>query len=136
MNPIDAAARDIHDGDLVHVWNERGELVIPARVTPRILPGVVDIPQGAWWKPDANGVDHGGCINVLTSHRWTPLAFGSAQQTIMVEVESYRLESCKLKVKTCNMQPSTLNRGLHDLRLHLRRKRLFWLQSLSGGVQG
>jgi anaerobic selenocysteine-containing dehydrogenase len=62
-------------------------LVIPARVTPRILPGVVDIPQGAWWKPDANGVDHGGNINVLTSHKWTPLAFGSAQQTIMVEVE-------------------------------------------------
>ncbi len=87
INPIDAAARDIHDGDLVRVWNDRGELVIPARVTPRILPGVVDIPQGAWWKPDANGVDHGGCINVLTSHRWTPLAFGSAQQTIMVEVE-------------------------------------------------
>jgi anaerobic dimethyl sulfoxide reductase subunit A len=87
INPIDAAARDIHDGDLVHVWNERGELVIPARVTPRILPGVVDIPQGAWWKPDANGVDHGGCINVLTSHKWTPLAFGSAQHTIMVEVE-------------------------------------------------
>ena len=40
INPIDAAARDIHDGDLVRVWNERGELVIPARVTPRILPGV------------------------------------------------------------------------------------------------
>jgi len=87
INPIDAAARDIHDGDLVRVWNERGELVIPVRITLRILPGVVDIPQGAWWKPDVNGVDHGGCINVLTSHRWTPLAFGSAQQTIMVEVE-------------------------------------------------
>jgi anaerobic dimethyl sulfoxide reductase subunit A len=87
INPIDAAARDIHDGDLVRVWNERGELVIPARVTPRILPGVVDIPQGAWWKPDANGVDHGGCINVLTSHKWTPLAFATAQQTIWVEVE-------------------------------------------------
>jgi anaerobic dimethyl sulfoxide reductase subunit A len=89
MNPIDAAARDIHDGCLVHVWNDRGELIIPARVTTRILPGVVDIPQGAWWKPDANGVDHGGCINVLTSHRWTPLAFGSTQHTIMVEVERY-----------------------------------------------
>ena len=36
------------------------------RMSARILPGVVDIPQGAWWKPDANGVDHGGCINVLT----------------------------------------------------------------------
>jgi anaerobic dimethyl sulfoxide reductase subunit A len=106
INPIDAAARDIHDGDLVRVWNERGELVIPARVTPRILPGVVDIPQGAWWKPDANGVDHGGCINVLTSHRWTPLAFGSTQHTIMVEVERYgfNVEGEKPKRSTFNAQ--------------------------------
>jgi anaerobic dimethyl sulfoxide reductase subunit A len=87
INPLDAAARGINDGDLVHVWNERGELVIHARLTSRIMPGVVDIPQGAWWNPDLDGVDHGGCINVLTSHRWTPLAFGSTQHTIMVQVE-------------------------------------------------
>ncbi len=89
INPIDAAERDIHDGDLVRVWNERGELVIPARVTPRILPGVVDIPQGAWWSPNESGVDFGGCINVLTSERWTPFAFGAAQHTIMVQVEKF-----------------------------------------------
>jgi anaerobic dimethyl sulfoxide reductase subunit A len=87
INPVDAAARGIADGNLVHVWNERGELVIHARLTPRIMPGVVDIPQGAWWDPNPDGVDRGGCINVLTSHRWTPLAFGSTQHTIMVEVE-------------------------------------------------
>jgi anaerobic dimethyl sulfoxide reductase subunit A len=86
INPLDAAERDIRDGDLVRVWNERGELVIPARVTARILPGVVDIPQGAWWSPNENGVDFGGCINVLSSERWTPFAFGTAQQTIMVQV--------------------------------------------------
>ncbi len=87
INPLDAAARGIQDGSLVRVWNERGELVIPARLTSRILPGVVDIPQGAWWCPDPAGVDRGGNINVLTSQRWTPLAFGSTQQTIMVQVE-------------------------------------------------
>ncbi|MBI5294851.1 MAG: molybdopterin-dependent oxidoreductase, partial [Chloroflexi bacterium] len=108
INPIDAAARDIHDGDLVRVWNGLGEMVILARVTPRILPGVVDIPQGAWWKPDANGVDHGGCINVLTSHRWTPLAFASTQQTIMVEVEK-----CGSKVEG---QKSTTRPSTFDLR--------------------
>jgi len=52
---------------------------------------VVDIPQGAWWTPDANGVDRRGCVNVLTSERWTPLAFATAQHTIMVEVEKYKL---------------------------------------------
>ena len=51
------------------------------------MPGVVAIPQGAWWTPDANGVDTRGSINVLTTERWTPLAFGNAQHTIMVEVQ-------------------------------------------------
>ena len=86
INPIDANNRGIQDGDLVRVWNDRGELIISARVTPRILPGVVDIPQGAWWSPGETGVDFGGCINVLTSERWTPFAFGTAQHTIMVQV--------------------------------------------------
>lgn len=90
INPLDAEARGIHDGDLVRAWNERGELVLPARVTPRILPGVVDIPQGAWWSPNESGVDFGGCINVLTSEKWTPYAFGTAQHTIMVQIEKYR----------------------------------------------
>jgi anaerobic dimethyl sulfoxide reductase subunit A len=87
LNPIDAAERQIKDGEEVMVFNERGKLVLPCRLTPRIMPGVVDIPQGAWWKPDKNGVDHGGNVNVLTSHRWTPFAFGTAQHTIMVQVE-------------------------------------------------
>jgi len=87
MNPLDAAERGIQDGDLVRVYNKRGALILPCRLTPRILPGVVDIPQGAWWRPDEQGVDRGGSINVLTSERWTPLAFGSAQHTIMVQVE-------------------------------------------------
>jgi anaerobic dimethyl sulfoxide reductase subunit A len=93
INPLDAIPRGIYDGDLVRVWNDRGELVIHARLTRRILPGVVDIPQGAWWNPDADGVDHGGCVNVLTSHRWTPLAFSSTQHSIMVEIEKSSYEN-------------------------------------------
>jgi anaerobic dimethyl sulfoxide reductase subunit A len=87
MNPLDATARGIRDGDSVRVYNARGAMIIPCRITERILPGVVDIPQGAWWTPDADGTDRRGCINVLTSERWTPLAFGTAQHTIMVQVE-------------------------------------------------
>jgi anaerobic dimethyl sulfoxide reductase subunit A len=103
INPLDAATRGICDGDLVHVWNERGQLVIQARLTERILPGVVDIPQGAWWNPDANGLDQGGCINVLTSHQWTPLAFSSTQQSIMVEIEKYkRVDQAELMGKSGN----------------------------------
>ncbi|MBM3297293.1 MAG: dimethyl sulfoxide reductase subunit A, partial [Candidatus Aminicenantes bacterium] len=87
MNPLDAAPRRIRDGDPVRVFNDRGATVIPCRLTQRILPGVVALPQGSWWTPDKDGVDRRGSVNVLTSERWTPLAFGNAQHTIMVQVE-------------------------------------------------
>jgi anaerobic dimethyl sulfoxide reductase subunit A len=89
INPLDAKSRGIKDGDDVRVFNERGELVLPCRLTPRIMPGVVDIPQGAWYEPDENGLDFGGCVNVLTSSKWTPFAFGSAQHTLMVNIVKY-----------------------------------------------
>jgi anaerobic dimethyl sulfoxide reductase subunit A len=87
INPVDAAARNLADGDPVKVYNERGALVLPCHITNRIIPGVVNIPQGAWWSPDRSGLDYGGAVNVLTSERLTPLAFGNAQHTIMVQVE-------------------------------------------------
>ena len=86
MNVLDAQDRHIKDGDWVRVYNDRGEMVLPCRVTVRLMPGVVDIPQGAWWTPDEAGVDRRGSINVLTSERLTPLAHGNAQHTIMVQV--------------------------------------------------
>jgi anaerobic dimethyl sulfoxide reductase subunit A len=87
MNLLDAQARGISDGDLVRVYNDRGATILPCRVTKRIMPGVVNIPQGAWWTPDEEGVDRRGSVNVLTSEHWTPLAFGTAQHTMMVQIE-------------------------------------------------
>jgi anaerobic dimethyl sulfoxide reductase subunit A len=87
MNVIDAEERGIADGDDVHVYNQFGEMIIPVRVTHRIMPGVVDIPQGGWYTPDSNGIDRRGCINVLTTDRNTPYAFGNPQHTIMCQVE-------------------------------------------------
>ncbi len=87
MNPIDAQARGIQDGDMVRVFNDRGQLVLPVRLTSRIMPGLIDIPQGAWWTPDKSGVDVRGSINVLTSERPTPGARGNPQHTNLVQVE-------------------------------------------------
>ena len=53
-------------------------------VTERIIPGVVGLQAGAWWSPDKDGVDHGGCPNVLTSTRMTPLAHGNSHLTVLV----------------------------------------------------
>jgi len=87
INPVDARARGINDGDVIRVFNDRGILQATCRVSNRIMPGVIDVPQGAWYAPDADGVDMGGCVNTLTSERWTPIAFGNAQHTIMCQVE-------------------------------------------------
>ncbi len=86
INPIDAAARGLEDGDEARVFNARGELRIRVRITRRIMPGVVDIPQGAWWSPGPDGVDRRGNINVLTSERPTPGARGNAQHSNLVQV--------------------------------------------------
>jgi anaerobic dimethyl sulfoxide reductase subunit A len=88
ISPQDAAARGIADGARVKVFNTRGALVTRAHVTRRIRPGVVAVPQGAWYEPGADGVCQRGCINILTSQRPTPLAHGNAQHTILVEVQA------------------------------------------------
>ena len=86
LNSVDAEARGIADEDMVRVFNDRGEILIPAKVTERIMPGVVDVPHGAWYNPDEQGVDKGGCPNVLTKDAHSP---GGAFtfNTCLVQVE-------------------------------------------------
>lgn len=86
MHPADAAPRGISTGDIVEVYNDRGMLRIPVIVTTRIIRGVAAIPEGAWYTPGEDGIDHRGSINVLTSTRPTPLAKGNPQHTNLVEV--------------------------------------------------
>ncbi|EPN9539181.1 dimethylsulfoxide reductase subunit A [Cronobacter malonaticus] len=86
INRQDAQARGINDGDLVRVWNARGEARIEAKVTPRIMPGVVALSEGAWYQPDAEGVDHAGSINVLTTQRPSPLAKGNPSHSNLVQL--------------------------------------------------
>ncbi|MBI2855016.1 MAG: molybdopterin-dependent oxidoreductase [Chloroflexi bacterium] len=87
---MDAAARGIENGDMVKIFNERGTVILPASVTEDIMPGVVDIPQGAWYDPDENGIDRGGCANVLTRDGISP---GGAfcSNTALVQVEKVKV---------------------------------------------
>lgn len=89
INPIDADKRGIHNGDTCAVKSPAGEIRIEARVTPRVIPGTIAIPQGAWHKADMNGnkIDTGACINTLTTYRPTPLAKGNGpSHSIIVQV--------------------------------------------------
>ncbi len=87
MHPLDAEKRGISEGDEILIRNDRGQVRTRAHVTERIMPGVTALAQGAWYRPDAEGIDRGGSINVLTSLRPTPYARGNPQHTNLVEVE-------------------------------------------------
>lgn len=87
INPLDAQKRGINNGDKVRIFNDRGEVHIEAKVTPRMMPGVVALGEGAWYDPDTKRVDKGGCINVLTTQRPSPLAKGNPSHTNLVQVE-------------------------------------------------
>ena len=79
----------IEDGDEVEVSTAFGRLLIEAKVTERIMPGVIAMGEGAWHTADMGGdrLDRGGCINTLTSSHPTPLAKGNPQHTNCAQVK-------------------------------------------------
>lgn len=89
INPLDARPRGIEDGDEVEVSTAFGRLLVEAKVTERIMPGVIAMGEGAWHTADMSGdrLDRGGCINTLTSSHPTPLAKGNPQHTNCAQVK-------------------------------------------------
>ncbi|MDR1015431.1 MAG: molybdopterin-dependent oxidoreductase [Coriobacteriales bacterium] len=96
INDGDAAALGVENGDDLLVSTRRGKTRISAKVTPRIMPGVVSIPQGAWYEPESRDaasigskdvLDTGGCISVLTSSRPTPLSKGNGVHSNLCKIE-------------------------------------------------
>lgn len=79
IDPADAASRGIAEGDVVRVWNQRGELALPARISDRLRPGVASIPWG-WWGRQAN-------VNILTNDAPTDWGGGVAYFDTRVEAE-------------------------------------------------
>ena len=55
INPADAERRGISDGDLLRVFNDRGETHLVARVTDAVLPGVLYTPKGVWLSASPTG---------------------------------------------------------------------------------
>ena len=82
IHPLDAAARQILDGDWVEVFNERGSCLLRAEVKESVLPGVV-VSAGIWRAQDhADG--HG--INSLTPGRLADLGNGATFFSNLVQV--------------------------------------------------
>jgi biotin/methionine sulfoxide reductase len=97
MHPDDAQARNIRDGDVVRVYNDRGACLAGVRLDDGIRAGVVVLPTGAWYDPLVPGevgtLEKHGNPNVLTLDKGTSkLTQGCSAHTALVEVERFEGE--------------------------------------------
>jgi anaerobic selenocysteine-containing dehydrogenase len=83
IHASDAAARNIVSGQVVRVFNDRGEYLCKAQVSPRARPGVVN-GLGVWWRKFGLA---GTNVNQLTSQHLTDLGHGPVFYDCLVEVE-------------------------------------------------
>lgn len=88
INPADAAARGLGDGDVVLVTSERGGVRCPCRVTDDVLEGVVSLLAGIEPEFDEDGYDTAGSANVLTSAEPTLPSRGARLHSTTVEVRA------------------------------------------------
>lgn len=80
VHPVDARARGVSEGDLVRVFNDRGELRLPARFDHGLRPGCVAITNGFW-------LTEGAAVNLLSQGRETDMGHGAAFHDNAVQVE-------------------------------------------------
>lgn len=80
IHPLDARERDIEDGDLVRLFNERGEVFLTAHVVEKAKPGLVCVFFGTW------GGEH-LALNVLNDDRDTDIGYGTCYYNCLVQAE-------------------------------------------------
>lgn len=85
MNSADARARGIAEGDSVRAFNDRGEILLKAKVNGMVQPGVVS--ARLFWAKLSSG---GRNINVLTSQKLTDLGNSATFYSVLVEVEPFK----------------------------------------------
>jgi anaerobic dimethyl sulfoxide reductase subunit A len=105
INTEDAQKRGIADGDRIRVFNDRGAILVYAKVTDRVTKGVTRCYEGTWYDPvysDSNTgtekmIDRGGCVNVLIDDMLTSPGGASNCNTCLVEVEIYKGQENKVE---------------------------------------
>ena len=85
MHTEDAGTRGIRDGDLVRVFNGRGDIQLKARVNGSVSRGVVAAKLN-WAKLTPGGRN----INVLTSEKLSDMGNSATFYSVLVEVELFR----------------------------------------------
>jgi anaerobic selenocysteine-containing dehydrogenase len=83
LNPEDAHARAIAEGDTVRVFNDLGSVTCHAAVSPLVRPGTVALPKGLWSRHTLNG----STANALAPDTLSDLGAGACFNDARVDVE-------------------------------------------------
>lgn len=94
ISATDAKARGIADGDVVRVFNARGQCLAGAVVSDELLAGVALLHEGAWYDPDKPGeigaLDKYGSANQVTRDLpSSKIGQATTALTVLVKVEKY-----------------------------------------------
>lgn len=94
VSKTDADKRGVKNGDLVRIFNDRGQVLAGAVVSEDYMPGVCRLHEGAWYSPlkggEAGTICTFGDPNVLTMDIGTSkLAQATSAHTALVDFEKY-----------------------------------------------
>ncbi len=89
INPIDARSNAALPTAIAFASSTTAEkCILKRKVTPRMMPGVVALGEGAWYNPDASPWwIRRAALTLLTTQRPSPLAKGNPSHTNLVQVE-------------------------------------------------
>lgn len=90
INPVDAKAHGIIQGDVVETFNGKGKVYLGAIVSEKVSPGVVASQEGGWYSPEGDACNYGNA-NVLTTDIGTSSwGQGPTAQTCLVSIKKYQ----------------------------------------------
>lgn len=91
IHPENAKAKGIEEGDIIKLFNDRGEVLGIAHLTERVRINVIHCftSSGIYrpLNPGKPSTDKGGCVNILTSARFmSKRVAGMAQNSTLIDV--------------------------------------------------
>ena len=93
INPADATAKNISDGQWVRIWNQYGQAKYKALVSQKVRPGHLEAEHG-WWFPEQDGsepslfgVFQSNCNDLVPEHHNNNLGLGAPYKSNCCNVE-------------------------------------------------
>lgn len=82
ISPEDAARQNISDGDMLQLYNDQGEVALPASINHDVRAGTLYVPKGAWIGDSATG----NTVNALIPGHKADLAGGACYYDCTVSI--------------------------------------------------